>query len=67
VQFQLYTVEATRGAEVRVHRNGQAYYIALEHTEGTIWKPLGDEVGPYGSPEEAEIAAVNSEWFMGGE
>ena len=67
VQFQLYTKKATRGAEVRLRSDGRAYYIALEHIEGTIWKPFGDEVGPYDSAGQAETAAVNSPWFQGGE
>jgi hypothetical protein len=67
VAFQLYTEQATRGAEVRVRRNGKAYYVALEHVEGDKWKTLGEEVGPYDSPEAAEVAAVNSPWFLGGE
>jgi hypothetical protein len=64
VEFQLFTKEATRGAEVRIRRDEKAYYIALEHIEGTVWNPFGEEIGPYGSPEEAEIAAVNSPWFL---
>jgi hypothetical protein len=67
VPFQLYTLKATRGAEVRVWHDGKAYYIALEHIEGTNWKPLGEQVGPYETAEEAEVAAVNSPWFLGGE
>ena len=63
VAFQLYTNEATRGAEVRVRRDGKAYYIALEHVEGTTWRPSGEEVGPFETPEQAENAAVNSRWF----
>ncbi|HVZ28141.1 MAG TPA: hypothetical protein VG798_05745 [Rhizomicrobium sp.] len=66
VPFQLFTKNATRGAEVRVRPDGTAYYIALEHIEGAIWKPLGNEIGPYGSPEEAEVAAINSSWFVEG-
>lgn len=66
VPFQLYTKNATRGAEVRVRRDGKAYYVALEHVEGTTWKPLGEEIGPYASEDEAENAAVNSSWFLGG-
>lgn len=67
IPFQLYTLKATRGAEVRVWNDGKAYYVALQHIEGTNWKPFGDQVGPYEIPEEAERAAVNSPWFLGGE
>jgi hypothetical protein len=34
--------------------------------EGTNWKPMGEEIGPYASADEAEIAAINSSWFKGG-
>lgn len=67
VPFELYTKKASRGVQVRVRRNGKAYYIALEHIEGTVWRPLGEEIGPYDSPEEAEAAAIKSSWFLGGE
>jgi len=67
VPFDLYTKKATRGAEVRVRRDGKVYYVALEHVEGTNFRPVGEPVGPYASEKEAEIAAVNSPWFLGGE
>ena len=67
VPFQLFTRNATRGAEVRVRQDGKAYYIALEHVEGAHWKPFGEEIGPYATEEEAENAAINSPWFKGGE
>ena len=66
VPFQLYTKHGTRGAEVRVRRDGKAYYVALERVEGTNFRPIGEEIGPYNSPEAAEAAAVNSPWFLGG-
>jgi hypothetical protein len=67
VLFQLYTKEATRGAEVRVRRDGKFYYVPLEHVDGTNFRPIADRVILYASAEEAEHAAVNSAWFSRGE
>ena len=68
VAFSLYTANGSRGIEVRVRHDGRAYFVEMEHVEGTIWKERGrgDEIGPYESPEAAEAAAIVSPWFKGG-
>ena len=69
VAFRLYNRDATRGAEVRVLRDGRAYFIEQEHVEGTIFKYREgcEAMGPYDTPEEAELAAIRRPWFNGTE
>jgi len=67
VLFQLYTGDGTRGAEVRVRRDGKFYFVPLEHVGGTEWKTIPTQIAVYASEQEAEGAAVNSPWFLRGE
>jgi hypothetical protein len=69
VPFRLYSKDGKRGIEVRVRRNGLAYFVDQERVEGTIFKNRGQgqETGPYETPEAAEAAAVARPWFSGGE
>jgi hypothetical protein len=67
VLFQLYTKDATRGAEVRVRKDGKYYYVPLEHVDGTDFMIIPSRISLYRSEEEAESAAVNSPWFLRGE
>ncbi len=66
IAFCLYTFDGKRGAEVRERMDGQAYFVELEWVEGTIFKAREpkEEIGPYKTLEEAEIAAVNRPWFL---
>jgi hypothetical protein len=65
--FQLYTIDATRGAEVRLRSDGKYYYAPLEHVEGTEFRVIPSRISLYDSEQEAENAAVNSPWFLRGE
>jgi hypothetical protein len=70
VPFCLYSVDGKRCAEVRVRRDGRAYFVEREWVEGTTFKDRGrgEEIGPYETPEAAEAAAVaGSSWFSSGE
>jgi hypothetical protein len=69
VASSLYSVDGTRGAEVRVRRNGRTYFVEREWVEGTTFKDRGrgEEIGPYETPEAAEAAAVARPWFSGGD
>ena len=65
VAFCLYSKDGKRCSEVRERRDGTAYYIDKVWVEGTTFKnrEAGEEVGPYPSPEAAEVAAVARPWF----
>jgi hypothetical protein len=67
VLFSLYTVDAKRGAEVRLQRDGIIYYAEMEWVKDTIFKVRqgGRPIGPFATAEEAEAAATNSPWFLG--
>ena len=65
--FQLYTGNGSRGAEVRRREDGRFYFVPLEHVGGTDWKMIPSQITIYASEQEAEVAAVNSPWFLRGE
>lgn len=68
VPFRLYS--GKRRVEVRVHFNDRkAYFVDQELVEGETFKVrgLGEEIGPYPTPELAEAAAVSRPWFSGSE
>ena len=69
VAFNLYNRDGSRGIEVRVRRDGLAYFVEQEWVEGMVWKDREGrpEVGPYASPEAAEAAAIVCPWFAGAE
>jgi hypothetical protein len=69
VVCNLYNSEGKRGAEVRVRRDGRAYFVEQEWVEGTTFtdRGRGEEIGPFESPEAAERAAVGRPWFSGDE
>jgi hypothetical protein len=69
VPFRLYSKDGKRSVEVRVRRDGLAYFVEQEWVEGTTFKNRGrgQEIGPYETPELAETAAVASSWFSGRE
>lgn len=64
---KLYTKDTTRGAEVRVQKDGKYYYVPLERVDGTDFRIIPSRISLYRSEEEAENAAVNSPWFSRGE
>jgi len=67
VAFKLYSVDGKRCAEVRVRRDGQAYFVEREWVEGTTFtdRRHGEEIGPFETPETAEFAAITRPWFRG--
>jgi hypothetical protein len=69
VAFSLYSRNGRRGIDVHVRDDGQAFYVEREHVEGAVWKDREGRpaVGPYGSLQAAEAAAIVSPWFTGGE
>ena len=69
VPFRLYSKDGKRSVEMRVHRDGLAYFVDQEWVEGTTFKNRGrgEEIGPYETPEAAERAAVARSWFSRGE
>lgn len=67
VPFNLYSKDGKRGVEVRVRRNGLAYFVEQEWVEGTTFRNRGEEMGPFETPEAAEAAAIARPWFSGGE
>ena len=60
VPFKLYSKDGKRGVEVRVRRDGLAYFVEQEWVGGTTFKDRGrgEEIGPYETPEAAEAAAI---------
>lgn len=66
VPFRLYSKDGKRSVEVRLRRNGLAYFVEQEWVEGTTFKNrgLGEEIGPYETPELAEAAAIVRPWFQ---
>ena len=67
VAFCLYSKDGKREVEVRVQRDGRAYFVDREWVEGTTFKDRGrgEEIGPYETAEAAEGAAVVRPWFTG--
>ena len=67
VAFELYNKNAKRGAQVRIYRDGRAYFVDREWVEGTTFKDRSGSAlnGPYDTPVEAEKAAVSRPWFYG--
>ena len=67
VAFCLYSKDGKREVEVRVRRDGRAYFVDREWVEGTTFKDRegGEESGPYETAEVAEAAAVVRPWFIG--
>ena len=68
VAFSLYSADGKRSAEVRIRRDGKAYFVDRVWVEGTTFRDLspGEEIGPYETPEAAEAAAVSRPWFSAG-
>jgi hypothetical protein len=69
VPYRLYSNDGKRAVEVRLRRDGFACFVDQEWVEGTTFKNrgLGEELGPYETPEAAEAAAVARPWFSRGE
>ncbi len=69
VAFCLYSADGKRSVEVRLRRDGLAYFVEREWAEGTTFndRGSGEEIGPYENVEAAEIAAINRPWFSGHE
>lgn len=74
VPFRLYSADGKKSAEVRVRRDGKAYFVEQErfdddnckdHDDNFKNRGLGEEIGPYETPELAEAAAVARAWFKG--
>jgi hypothetical protein len=66
VPFRLYSADGTRGVEVRVRSNGQAYFVEQERVDDTFKnRGSGEEIGPFATAEAAEAAAVDRPWFSG--
>jgi hypothetical protein len=65
VAFCLYSADGKRSVEVRERRDGRAYFIERVWVEGTTFgdRRPGEEIGPYETPEAAEVAAVSRPWF----
>jgi hypothetical protein len=66
VPFRLYSKDGHKEIEVRVRRDGRAYFVEREWIEGTTFKDrgFGEEIGPFETPEAAEAAAVVRPWFL---
>jgi hypothetical protein len=67
VAFCLYSADGKRSVEVRERSDGRAYFVERVWIEGTTFRDLsGDEIGPYETPEAAELAAISRPWFSDG-
>jgi hypothetical protein len=66
VPFRLYSKDGAKEVEVRVRRDGRAYFVEREWVEGTTFQDrgFGEEIGPYETPEAAEAAAAVRPWFL---
>jgi hypothetical protein len=66
VPFRLYSKDGAKEVEVRVRRDGRAYFVEREWVEGTTFRDrgFGEEIGPYETPEAAEAAAAVRPWFL---
>jgi hypothetical protein len=68
VPFRLYSKDGKRAVEVRVRRDGLAYFVDQELAEESTYRDRGDdEIGPFDTPEAAEAAAIARRWFSDGE
>lgn len=69
VPLRLYSNDGKRAVEIRMRRDGFAYFVEQERVEDTTFKSRGrgEEIGPYETPEAAEAAAVARPWFSRGE
>jgi hypothetical protein len=66
--FCLYSVDGKRSVEVRERSDGRAYFVERAWVEGTTFRDLnpGEEIGPYETPEAAELTAISRPWFSDG-
>jgi hypothetical protein len=69
VAFKLYSDDGKREVEVRKFSDGKTYLVEREWLEGTTFNDRHDGrmVGPFSSPEDAEMFIVATAWFRGRE
>ena len=65
VTLLLYSQDGRRCSEVRVRRDGTAFFVDRECTDGTTFEDCGrgEEIGPFPSPKAAKTAAQSRPWF----
>lgn len=63
VPFTLYSINAMRAVQVRVRRDGFAYFMPQVHVGDQKFEDLGSEIGPFDTPEDAEQAAASGDWL----
>ena len=63
VPFTLYSVNAKRAVQVRVRRDGFAYFMPQVNVGDQKFEDKGSEVGPFDTPEDAERAAASGDWL----
>ena len=67
IAFTLYSEDGRREVEVREFSNGETYVVERDMLEGQILsdRHSGRMVGPFASPEDAEVFIVATPWFQG--
>ena len=65
VTLQIYSQDGKRCSEVRMHRDGTAFFVDRECIDGTTFRDRGqgEEIGPFPSPKAAKAAAESRPWF----
>ena len=67
IAFTLYSEDGKRDVEVREFSNGETYIVERELLDGLTFtdRHSGGMVGPFASPEDAEVFIVATPWFQG--